>query len=141
VVAAEERVEWCLAWGQVASLRLGGDEVVIQARSVGDNNNNEGGGAASGSAAASAAGGAVSLLSGGLVRAGSVNAADVDLTKRFVKCQSAARAEAVAARVREVCAAARAAGWGCTSCCMQYMQLTHRAWKRRRFNPLTYYMK
>lgn len=49
--------------------------------------------------------------SGGLVGGlGGGNLGDMNNTKRFVKCPSRRRAEAVAARVGEVWAAARAAG-------------------------------
>ena len=45
----------------------------------------------------------------GWMTLGGGNPADMNLTKKFVPCQSRARAEVVAARVREVWAAARAA--------------------------------
>ena len=117
VIAAEERVEWSLAWAQVASLRVTSEEgtngkdhvdhvVVVQARGLSEQPSVQ-------EHAAHVAGGAVRFISGGLVRTKSGNPADTDHTRRIVRLAPGTdrgAAENVGARMREVWAAARASG-------------------------------
>jgi hypothetical protein len=100
VVSATEAIEWILPWNQVASIGVDVDTytVVVHARgAVGDD------------------GGKGSDPFGAVLAIGSQgkgSAADVDRAKRFAKCGSVGRAEAVAGRVREAWAANRAQGGG-----------------------------
>ncbi len=100
VVSATEAIEWILPWNQVASIGVDADTytVVVHARgAVGDD------------------GGKGSDPFGAVLAIGSQgkgSAADVDRAKRFAKCGSVGRAEAVTGRVREAWAANRAQGGG-----------------------------